>query len=323
MPEEIVKVKKQEFKWVSVLWFIHLQVLGMYGFYLLLTQAKWLTVIYAIVVMSLAGLGITAGAHRFWAHEAFEASGAIRLFLMLCHTLAGVGSIYDWVLSHKIHHKFYGTENDPYDHNKGFLYSHVFSNLMTETPERKKVEKDIDMRTIEVDGYVWIQRRLYWIFFPFLGLLLPMNAPAEYWEESIMNSIFILGFLRLAVSYQISCLVNSAMLIWGLKPGDKFPVDDNSIFIINKSYWPNYHYLLPWDWKTGEFGGYDKGWTTFAIRMWEPMGLISSLKTVTCLAVQDVLYISSDIKKSSSECWDTLKTIADEEAQRAALRYHH
>lgn len=69
------------------------------------------------------------------------------------------GPIYDWVLSHRIHHKFYGTENDPYNHSKGFLYSHVFSTLMTDTPDRKKVEKDIDMRIIEVDGYVWLQRR--------------------------------------------------------------------------------------------------------------------------------------------------------------------
>lgn len=36
-----------------------------------------------------------------------------------------------------------------------------------------------------------------------------------------MNSVFILGFLRLVVACQMSWMVNSAMLIWGLKPGDK------------------------------------------------------------------------------------------------------
>lgn len=80
---------------------------------------------------------------------------------------------------------------------------------------------------------------------------------------------------------------------------------------------------MPWDWKTGEFGGYDKGWTTFVLRMWEPMALISSLKTISCQAVRDVLSIAGDKKITPSECWEKLKSIADEEAQKAKLRYIH
>lgn len=63
--------------------------------------------------------------------------------------------------------------------------------------------------------------RFYWILFAIVGLLLPINAPAEYWGESIKNTIFILGFFRLMVTANISWLVNSGILIWGLKPGDK------------------------------------------------------------------------------------------------------
>ena len=46
MPAEKVQSKKREFIWVAVLWYIHLHVLGFYGFYLLITQAKWLTVLF-------------------------------------------------------------------------------------------------------------------------------------------------------------------------------------------------------------------------------------------------------------------------------------
>lgn len=28
------------------------------------------------------------------------------------------------------------------------------------------------------------------------------------------------------------------------------------IFLVTKSYWPQYHYLLPFDYQTGEFGNY-------------------------------------------------------------------
>lgn len=48
-----------------------------------------------------------------------------------------------------------------------------------------------------------------------------MNAPAEYWGESIVNSLFILGFFRLLVTTHITWLVNSAMLIWGMESGSK------------------------------------------------------------------------------------------------------
>lgn len=63
--------------------------------------------------------------------------------------------------------------------------------------------------------------RLYYVLFPVVGILLPINAPAEYWGESIINSVFILGFFRLTVAVNISWLINSAVLVWGLKPGDK------------------------------------------------------------------------------------------------------
>ena len=62
-------------------------------------------------------------------------------------------------MKHRMHHKYYGTDKDPYNHSKGFLYSHIFSNLMTDIPDRENVEKSIDMRVIEVDGYVWFQKR--------------------------------------------------------------------------------------------------------------------------------------------------------------------
>lgn len=38
--------KKREMTWVKVLWNLHLHLLGLYGFFVLLTDAKWLTVLF-------------------------------------------------------------------------------------------------------------------------------------------------------------------------------------------------------------------------------------------------------------------------------------
>lgn len=69
------------------------------------------------------------------------------------------GSIYDWVFWHRIHHKFYGTQRDPYNHKKGFFYSHVISNLLSAPSDLKTYARDIDMRDVDEDGFVWTQKK--------------------------------------------------------------------------------------------------------------------------------------------------------------------
>ncbi|XP_015589808.1 acyl-CoA Delta(11) desaturase [Cephus cinctus] len=316
-------VKKRDVNWITVLWYIHLHALGLYGLVLLFLEAKWLTLFFVIFIVFLAGLGLTLGAHRLWAHQSYQASFIVRLFLVLAHTVAGVGSIYDWVLAHRLHHRYYGTDKDPYNHKKGFIYSHLVSNVLTPRPDQEILAKTIDMRDVDSDGLIWIQRRLYWPLFVIVGLLLPINAPAEYWDESIKNSVFILGFARLAITLNLSWLVNSAMHIWGMNPGDKYPADDNTVFILHKSYQMNYHYLLPWDSKSGEFGGYDSGCTTFVLKIWEILGLVSGLKTASSEDVRSVLGKMATSKMTLQQALDEMERLAELETKKAKLRYHH
>lgn len=39
--------------------------------------------------MFFAALGVTAGAHRLWAHRTYKAKLPLRIFLAFCQTLAG------------------------------------------------------------------------------------------------------------------------------------------------------------------------------------------------------------------------------------------
>lgn len=56
---------------------------------------------------------------------------------------------------------------------------------------------------------------------PIVSLLLPINAPVEYWNESVLVSIFVVGFLRITVLLHGAWLVMSAFIVWGLDPLDK------------------------------------------------------------------------------------------------------
>lgn len=86
-------------------------------------------------------------------------------------------------------------------------------------------------------------------------VLLPINAPLEYWDDTVQAALFVAFSLRYIIVINVAWMVMSAHLLWGLNKDVK-QSDSNLIFIITKSYWPQYHYLVPWDYQTGEFGNY-------------------------------------------------------------------
>nr|CAD7267644.1 unnamed protein product [Timema shepardi] len=220
---------------------------------------------FVLGVVSL--LGVTAGAHRLWAHHTYSAAWPLRLFLVICHTVVGQESIYDWVLDHRIHHKYFGTDEDPYNYKRGIYYAHFVSKVETAHPRREEHEKEIDMSDLESDSIVMFQKRFYWLLMPVLCLLLPINAPVEYWGETIFNSFFVVGVLRYCVTLHLAWLVDSAVVVWGIDPEDKTTADSNLVFILTKSFWPFYHYLLPWDFNSGEYGSYEDGFSTAMIKV--------------------------------------------------------
>lgn len=55
-------------------------------------------VIFAIM----SGMGVTAGAHRLWAHRAYKARWPLRVFLALMQTMAFQNHIYEWVRDHRL-----------------------------------------------------------------------------------------------------------------------------------------------------------------------------------------------------------------------------
>ncbi|XP_029161007.1 acyl-CoA Delta(11) desaturase [Nylanderia fulva] len=316
------EMEKRSVRWAVVLFYLYLHVLGIAGLLFLFTRAKWITVFYFLFLVTITSIGLTAGAHRLYAHQTFAATWQLKFFIVLLHTFAGVGPLHDWVFWHRMHHKYYGTERDPYNHNKGFLYSHFISNLLTAPSDIKTYARDIDMRDVEADGYVWAQQKLYWIFF-IIGFLLPINVPSEYFDESLANCFLIIGTARLMVTTHISWLVNSALLVWGLERGAKYPVDDNSVFFLSKSYWVNYHYQLPWDWKSDEFGTYETGFATFIVKMWRELGLVNEMKTATSEDVRNALCKVATTETTLKEALTEMQRNAEATAYREKLMFHH
>lgn len=120
-------------------------------------------------------------------------------------------------------------------------------------------------------------------------LLLPINAPAEYWKEGLLSSFLIMGWLRYAIGLHLCWLIHSATTIWGLKPGEKFPADTNLVFLITKTYWLSYHYLAPWDYQTSEYGKYGTDCVSKFIRVCAALEYAKDLKTIDSQSVRSAL----------------------------------
>jgi len=269
----------REIQWSNVLYYVYLHFSALIGIYLGIFQAKWTTIFYTVCLIHVSVLGLTAGAHRLWAHASFRANTALRGFLIFAQTLMCQGSLYDWVVEHRLHHAHFGTEKDPFNPNRGFLFAHLTNKLVSKHPDHEKLLRAIDVEDLEQDRMVMWQKRLYWLLMPLL-VVIAVFIPSELWNESLMCSVFIVGFFRATVLLHYNWILNAATIIWGLEPLNKYSIQTNLVFVVNKSLWPQYHYTLPWDYQCGEYGNYNHGCITAHIRVWAALRLVTELRTI-------------------------------------------
>ena len=83
------------------------------------------TFIFYSLVLTANLLGVTAGAHRLWTHRSYKAKLPLRIFLMICNTVAMQNSLFEWVRDHRSHHRFSETNADPHNAKRGAFFSHV------------------------------------------------------------------------------------------------------------------------------------------------------------------------------------------------------
>lgn len=295
------KDQKREMSWPLVLFYIHLNILGFYGIIVLFTHTSLLTAGFSLLLTLLGIIGVTCGSHRLWAHQTYTASTGLRVFLMLCQTMAGQGCIYEWVRRHRLHHKAFKTADDPYFSDKSFMEAQVISQFRKLSTKQQKMLEEVDMSDIEQDPVVMFQKKFYWVLYLVFFVLLPVNAPLEYWDDTVQAAIFVAFSLRYIIVINVAWMINSSHLLWGLNKDVK-QSDSNLIFIITKSYWPQYHYLVPWDYQTGEFGNYGEGLTTTLIRVFAALEIASGLTTISTQAVKKGLNMAVETGESVVEC---------------------
>lgn len=268
--------------WRNAIAFAYLHIGALYGLYLAFTGYKFVTFLWTFFVGVTASVGITAGAHRLWAHRAYKAKWPLRVLLMILQTISFQNHIYEWVRDHRVHHKYTDTDADPHNAQRGFFFSHMGWLLVRKHPDVIRKGATVDCSDLEKDPVVVWQRRLYLILMPLFCFFIPTWVPIYFWGERPMYAWYATLF-RYTLSLNLTWLVNSAAHIWGMKPYDNSISPTDNIRVALGAFgegWHNYHHVFPWDYKAAELGDYKANWTTAFIDFFAKIGWAYDLKTV-------------------------------------------
>ncbi|XP_059046475.1 acyl-CoA Delta-9 desaturase-like [Achroia grisella] len=306
--------------WRNIILFAYLHLAALYGGYLFLFHAKWQTDVFAYVLYVMSALGITAGAHRLWAHKSYKAKWPLRLILVAFNTLAFQDSAIDWSRDHRMHHKYSETDADPHNATRGFFFSHIGWLLVRKHPELKKKGKGLDLSDLFADPILRFQKKYYLILMPLVCFILPTLAPVYLWNETWSNAFFVATLFRYAFILNVTWLVNSAAHKWGQKPYDKNikPVENMSVslFALGEGF-HNYHHTFPWDYKTAELGNSRLNFTTHFINFFAKIGWAYDLKTVSEEIIQTRVKRTGD---GSHQLWGWGDKDHSPEEKKAAIR---
>ncbi|XP_063534961.1 acyl-CoA Delta-9 desaturase-like [Cydia strobilella] len=275
--------RKLQIVWRNVTLFVFLHIGALYGGYLFFTKAMWITRIFTVLLYVMSGLGITAGAHRLWAHKSYKARLPLRILLTLFNTLAFQDSAIDWARDHRMHHKYSETDADPHNATRGFFFSHVGWLMVRKHPQIKAKGHTIDMSDLLADPVLRFQKKYYLTLMPLICFILPSIIPT-LWGESLWNGYFVCAIFRYCYVLNVTWLVNSAAHKWGDRTYDKNinPVETKPVsFLVFGEGFHNYHHVFPWDYKTAELGNYSLNLSKLFIDTMSKIGWAYDLKSVS------------------------------------------
>jgi stearoyl-CoA desaturase (delta-9 desaturase) len=258
---------------------------------LTISKCHPLTISFAILMWPISGLGITAGAHRLWAHRSYKASLPLRIVLMLFNCFANQGSIYHWARDHRVHHKHSETNADPHNATRGIFFAHVGWLLVKKHPSIIEAGQKLSHDDLAEDGVVAFQKRFDPWFTLFMCFVFP-SLVCMTWGEPFWNGYWVAGALRYVFVLHATWCVNSLAHFFGEHPYDpnSWPAENPLVsFLAIGEGWHNWHHKYPYDYATSEFG---------ALKRYNPTKMFID----ACCA----LGLASDRKRATG-AWNRLK----------------
>lgn len=231
-----------------------------------------------VVAYVLGTLGVTLGYHRFFAHRSFQTSRPMQALLIMFGSCALQGPLLFWVATHRRHHRFSDTSDDPHSPHfggsfwRGLWHGHTGWMFASEVTNLARFAPDI-LR----DRFVFAWQRRYWTW-----VAVSLAAPAlitlavSHNLRTALDCALWAGPVRIMLVHQASWAVGSISHLWGRRP---FATDDrsaNNTWVAIAAFGEglqNNHHAFPTSARHGlSFGEPDlTGWV---IDLFERLGLI-------------------------------------------------
>lgn len=107
----------------------------------------------------ISSYGISAGAHRYWAHKCYKVTRPLYYILLFLQTTAFQNCVIEWVRDHRVHHKYSDTNADPHNASRGFFFSHMGWLMCKKHPDVIKYGKRVDMTDLTSDPVLQFQKK--------------------------------------------------------------------------------------------------------------------------------------------------------------------
>lgn len=240
----------------------------------------WQFVAAALVSGFLNMMGITAGYHRLWSHNAYVASAPLKYLLATLGAASWQGSIHWWVIRHRMHHRFVDTMYDPYDSTRGLWFSHF--GWLFERPRFYDKSSIINMSDVLNDPVCRWNRHYTPHLVIILGIVLP--ALVGWMMGDALAGFVCIGVWGRIISWNGIFAVNSFGHHDGVGGKDyayHSSATSSLLFALasNGEGNHNYHHEFPHDYRHGvKWSDYDP--TKWFIWMCYFLGFASDLVTV-------------------------------------------
>lgn len=238
------------------------------------SQLSWAALAFFMVTFSIAGLSITAGYHRLYAHRTYAAHPVVEWAVLLGSTLALQWSALNWSHDHRIHHNNVDTDDDPYSIEKGFWYAHVtwlFS-------YKVKFNADLVQDLLKNPRVVFQDKH-------FLTLTVIVNLAVFGIGCLFLSPLvsFVVGFLlRVFAVHHCTWFINSLAHTWGAKTyARELSAVDNALLALvtfGEGY-HNYHHAFANDYRNG-IRWYHFDPTKWIIWTLSKLGLATNLRSL-------------------------------------------
>jgi stearoyl-CoA desaturase (delta-9 desaturase) len=209
---------------------------------------SWAGLAAMLVLNWLTGsIGICLGYHRLFTHRSFTVVRPLRWLIAVIGSLAGQGSLIDWVADHRKHHALSDREGDPHSPVDGAWWSHVLWLMSARNRTRQAHRSRWAPDLLKEPVLVWIDRLFLPLQFVFGAIIFGLGLGIGGLATAV--SLLVWGvFFRLVFVFHATWLVNSASHMWGYRNYETRDNSRNLWWVALLTYgegWHNNHHAYP------------------------------------------------------------------------------